>query len=72
MDPQTCTQTQISFACGSAHIVTLKRTCMGPPFVYTGLAEQCKFLNGKVCKFLMWSEEGQSFTGTVPRLHGLV
>ena len=47
---------------GSAQIFERTKTCTDPPFVYTGPAEPCtKLLNGKVCKFLTWSEVGQNF-----------
>ena len=47
---------------GSAQIFERTKTCTDPPFVYTGPAEPCtKLLNGKVCKFLTWSEKGQNF-----------
>ena len=47
---------------GSAQIFERTKTCTDPPFVYTGPAKPCpKLLNGKVCKFLTWSEVGQNF-----------
>ena len=60
---------------GSAQIFERTKTCTDPPFVYTGPAEPCpKLLNGKVCKFLTWSEVGQKFlTGStfLPASRGL-
>ena len=60
---------------GSAQIFERTKTCTDPPFVYTGPAEPCtKLLNGKVCKFLTWSEVGQKFlTGSTffPASRGL-
>ena len=60
---------------GSAQIFERTKTCTDPPFVYTGPAEPCpKLLNGKVCKFLTWSEVGQKFlTGStfLPPSRGL-
>ena len=60
---------------GSAQIIERTKTCRDPPFVYTGPAEPCtKLLNGKVCKFLTWSEVGQKFlTGStfLPASRGL-
>ena len=52
---------------GSAQIIERTKTCRDPPFVYTGPAEPCtKLLNGKVCKFLTWSEVGQNFWRVPP------
>ena len=35
----------------SGHIFERTKTCTDPPFVFTGRAQPCNFLNGKVCKF---------------------
>lgn len=41
------------------------KTCTDPPFVYTGRAELCNFLNGSVQVFF-WPDRVKIFTGTVP------
>ena len=44
----------------SGHIFERTKTCTDPPFVFTGRAQLCNFLNGKVCKFFLASS-GQNF-----------
>ena len=49
---------------GSGQIFERTKTCTVPPFppfVHTGHAEPRNFLNGKVRKFLTWSEDGQNY-----------
>ena len=41
------------------------KTCTDPPFVHTGRAELCNFLNGSVHVFF-WPDRVKIFTGTVP------